>query len=103
MSIDNSKDLRKGHRKRLRSRFLEAGREALADYEEAIRLNHADAAAYAMRGSVYQALERYPEAIAYYGEAIRIAPEKADLFAKRGDVFQILGRKQDAQADFEEL
>ncbi|MGA1868602.1 MAG: RadC family protein [bacterium] len=33
MCRDNSKDHRIGHRKRLRARFLQAGHEALADYE----------------------------------------------------------------------
>ena len=49
--------------------------DAVADYDEAIRLQPDSAAAYYNRGLAKDALKRYDDAIADYDEAIRLQPD----------------------------
>ena len=57
--------------------------KAIADYNEAIRLDPKDAAAYDNRGNAWQAKGEYDKAIADYNEAIRLDPKDADAYNGR--------------------
>ncbi len=81
-----------------------AGRpeEALAQYEEAIRLEPGDADAYYNAGKALTRLGRLPEAIARYEQALRANPNMPDAQAALGIALQETGRGDEAIAHFEE-
>jgi tetratricopeptide (TPR) repeat protein len=58
--------------------------KALADLNEAIRLDPSTAAWYSNRGMVYEELQEYDDAIADYSEAIRLDPNDARSYLNRG-------------------
>ena len=58
--------------------------KAIADYNEAIRLNPTDANAYINRGNAWCAKKDYDKAIADYSEAIRLNPTDAIAYYGRG-------------------
>lgn len=76
--------------------------EALAAYEEAIRLNPNDAESYKSKGSILYNLKRYEEALVAYGEAIRLDPTNASYHNNKGDAFDKLERYEEALAAYEE-
>ncbi|NDA09119.1 MAG: tetratricopeptide repeat protein [Alphaproteobacteria bacterium] len=57
---------------------------AIADYDEAIRLNPELAEAFNNRGNAKSTLEDYQGAIADYDEAIRLKPDDAGALHNRG-------------------
>ena len=61
--------------------------EALADYNEAIRLDTKNPVAYNNRGLIYYNKNDDPRAIADYDEAIRLNPRYAKAFYNRGNVY----------------
>ena len=72
----------RGNAKHLLRRY----KEAIADFDEAIRLNPDDAAAYAAyhnRGNAKGNLGQYREAIDDYDEAVRLNPGDADAYSNR--------------------
>jgi tetratricopeptide (TPR) repeat protein len=72
---------------------------ALTDFNQAIRLDPALAAAYDGRGRVYQF---HPErAIADYDEAIRLDPGNAKTYVHRGAAYRYAGDNERAIADFD--
>ena len=84
------------------NRHLQQGKyeEAIADYNEAIRINPESAQAYTNRGTVKGMLARHEEAIADFNEAIRINPQDTDAYNNRGSAKIKLGRPEEAIADF---
>ena len=58
--------------------------DAIADYDEAIRLKPNDAGAYLNRGIAKQKQGQYEAAIADYDEAIRLKPDFADSLHQPG-------------------
>ena len=66
--------------------------EAVADYDEAIRLNPNDDDAYNNRGIVKANLGQHEEAIADFDEAIRLNPNYAKAYSNRGIVKASLGQ-----------
>ena len=76
--------------------------EAIADLNEAIRINPQFAMAYTLRGSTKFALGRYEEAVADHNEAIRINPQYDRAYAGRGIAKFRLGRYEEAIADYNE-
>ena len=84
--------------------FQEAGRipEAIAEYDEAIRLNSRDANAYNNRGNAYYGLGRHERAIEDYDEAISLDPQSADAYYNRGVARYDLGRYELAVKDYDE-
>ena len=75
---------------------------AIADYNEAIRLNPTFAKGYYNRGLAKSELGDKQGAIADYNEAIRLNPTYANAYYNRGTVKFNLGDKQGAIADFRE-
>ena len=73
---------------------------AIADADEAIRLDPNDAVAFNNRGVGYGGKEVYDRAIADYNEAIRIDPSYALSFKNRGSFYQHRGDLDRAIADY---
>jgi tetratricopeptide (TPR) repeat protein len=75
---------------------------ALADLDEAIRIDPAYACSYSNRGRVHAFKQDYDRAIADYSEAIRINPQFALAYNNRGDAWRHKGDHDRAIADFDE-
>ena len=73
---------------------------AIADFNEALKINPNLAMAYNNRGSAVQSKGDYDRAIADYNEAIRIDPNYAVAYSNRGNLFEAKGRREEAIADF---
>jgi tetratricopeptide (TPR) repeat protein len=73
---------------------------AIADANEAIRLDPNDAAAFNNRGNGYVQKEMYDRAFADYTESIRIDPSNALAFKNRGSIYQHRGDLDRAIADY---
>ena len=73
---------------------------AIADFNEAIKINPNLAMAYNNRGSAVQSKGDYDRAIADCSEAIRIDPNYAVAYSNRGNLFDAKGRREEAIADF---
>ena len=80
---------------------MERHEEAIADYDEAIRLKPDYAQAYYNRGNAKGRLERHEEAIADYDEAIRLKPDHAQAYYNRGAAKAALDLRDEARKDFE--
>ena len=74
---------------------------ALADLNEAIRLNSTFTCAYTNRGRAYAFKRDFDHAIADYDEAIRIDPTFALAYNNRGDAWLNKGDLDRAKADFD--
>jgi serine/threonine protein kinase len=74
--------------------------EALADHDEAIRLDPGHAPAYYNRGITYSALDKHIEALADYDTAIRLDPSYAKAYSDRGNTYAALGKPTEALADY---
>jgi len=73
---------------------------AIADFNDAIKINPSLAIAYNNRGSAVQSKGDYDRAIADYSEAIKIDPNYAVAYSNRGNLFEAKGRREEAIADF---
>ena len=76
--------------------------KAIANYEEAIRLDSDDEWLYYMRGRANLGQKRYDEAIADYDEAIQLAPDFPEVHYWRGRAKHSLKRYDEAIADYDE-
>ncbi len=65
--------------------------KAIADYNEAIRLDPGYALAYNSRGNAWSAKKDYDKAIADHNEAIRLDPGYAHAYCNRGVAFLLTG------------
>lgn len=74
---------------------------AMADYNEAIRLNPRFANAYYNRGVSWGGQREYQRAIADYSQAIALDPTHGDAFGNRGHAYYILGNYRAAIADLD--
>ena len=61
--------------------------KAIADFNEAIRLDPKDAPALQLPGRSLESKEEYDKAIADYNEAIRLDPKHAEAYRNRGDAW----------------
>jgi tetratricopeptide (TPR) repeat protein len=61
--------------------------KAIADYDEAIRLDPHDAVAYRQRGCSWSARMLYDRSIADFNGAIRLNPQYALAYANRGSAW----------------
>ncbi len=84
--------------------YAEAGdyQKAIANYDEAIRLDPKDDLNYSARGVLYAFLGQYERAIQDYDEAIRIDPQYAEDYNNRGVAYNHLGLSERAIQDFDE-
>ncbi len=76
--------------------------KALADYNEAIRLDPKYADAYINRGLAWSNKKDYDKALADYNEAIRLDAKHADAYNNRGDVWYEKADYEKALADYNE-
>ena len=72
---------------------------AIADFNEAIRLNPQYAEAFYNRGNAYFHQKDYARAIADYSEAIRLNPQIAKAFYNRGNAKKLIGETAEGEAD----
>ncbi len=77
---------------------LKSYEEALAAYEQAIRLDPNSAVAYNGKGIALCDLERYEEALAAYEQAIRLDPNNAVTYRNKGHVLYDLKSYEEALA-----
>jgi lipoprotein NlpI len=75
---------------------------AIADFNEAIRLNPKDADTFGNRGIAWRNKGDNDRAIADFNEAIRLNPKDADTFGNRGIAWGNKGDNDRAIADFNE-
>ena len=73
---------------------------AITDYDEAIRLNPANASAYNNRGNSKAELGQREAAITDYDEAIRLNPANATAYFNRGIIWLQREEWDKARADF---
>ena len=73
---------------------------AIADYNQAIRLNPRNAKAYHNRGYSYDQKKEYDRAIADYNQAIRLNPRYASAFINRAISYYSKGKYDRAIADY---
>ena len=78
-------------------------KEAINDYNEAIKLDPQSAHAYYNRGTAYYALKQYQDAINDYDEAIELNPQSANAYNNRGNLYCALKRYQEAVNDYNEV
>ena len=76
--------------------------DAIADYDEAIRLKPDYAGAYYNRGNAKHSLEQYEQTIVDYDEAIRLKPDYAKAYYNRGNAKHSLEQYEQAIADYDE-
>lgn len=76
--------------------------KALADCNEAIRVNRSIAAAYLNRGNVYLSKFDVDHALADFNEAIKLDPKSAWAYAERGNLYKNKGDFDRALADLNE-
>jgi tetratricopeptide (TPR) repeat protein len=75
--------------------------EALAAYEQAIRLDPNYALAYYNKGNALYDLKRYDEALAAYEQAIRLDPNFALAYYNKGLALDMLGQTKEAKQSYE--
>ena len=76
--------------------------EAIKHYDQAIRINPQDAAAYNNRGISKRTLGWHHDALADYDQAIRINPQYADAYYNRGITKDAFGQPHDAITDYDQ-
>jgi tetratricopeptide (TPR) repeat protein len=74
--------------------------KAIADFNEAIRLDRDYAYAYDRRGIVWQDMGEYDEAIIDYSEALRIYPRYPPAYCGRGHAWAKKGDYDKAASDY---
>jgi len=89
--------LEEGKRLRNRKRY----EEALAAYEQAIRIDPNNALAYSNKGYILYELKMYEEALAAYDQVIRLDPNYAFVYHNKGNALYGLNRKEEAQQAYE--
>ncbi len=83
-------------------RNLKRYQEALAAYEQAIRLDPNFALAYNNKGNALGNLKRYQEALAAFEQAIRLDHNYANAYYNKGNALYGLKRYQEALAAYEQ-
>src|SRR5260370_21566426 len=81
---------------------LKRDEEALAAYEQAIRLDPNDADAYNNKGNALYTLNRDEEALAAYEQAIRLDPNEANYYIFKGFALDDLKRYEEVLAAYEQ-
>jgi len=86
----------------LATKYLQAGRtmDAMAQFDEAIRLDPRDAEAHSNLGSVLQSQGRLDEASRHVREAVRLKPQDDRVRFNLGNLLLASGRPEQAMAEF---
>ena len=84
-------------------RNLGEPRRAIADYDQALRLDPEHANAYGNRGNAYLALGEYRRAIQDYDQVLRIDPGDARAYINRGNAYRDLGEHASAIQDYDQV
>jgi tetratricopeptide (TPR) repeat protein len=74
---------------------------AIANYDQAIRLDSKSAIAFCNRGVAYAAKKNYDRAIADCNEALRLGPDLAGVLGDRGLVHLMMGSFAQTLADYD--
>lgn len=99
LSIDE-KDDRAYHDRGVLRMFFKDKKGAIADFDQAIRINPNNGSAYTSRGYVRDFLGDKQGAIADYNQAIRINPNDAEAYFNRGNFYAELGDRKSAIANY---
>lgn len=75
--------------------------DAIAELDQAIKLDPEFSVAYILRGNAYFSLEQYERAIADYDKAIELDPDSALAYGNRGSAYAAVGQMAQAKADYE--
>lgn len=75
--------------------------KAIADYDEALRINPHIAATLTNRGNAYYFKGQFDRAIKDYDEAIRLSPNLSEAFSNRGNVYRKTGQYDRAIQDYD--
>ena len=78
-------------------------REALTNYDKAIKLNPENIYTYCQRGNVKAALGKYKKAMADYDKAIKLNPEDLSVYYLRGNVKIAFDKREEAVVDFDKI
>src|SRR6185312_12549140 len=76
-------------------------KEALADYDAAVRLQPSDASAHDMRGFAYIVKRQYKQAIADLDAALELSPKDFAAYRNRATAYRSLGDYRKAVADYD--
>lgn len=71
-------------------------KEAVRNYEQALKYNKFDPVVYNNLGSVYFDMQRYNDALNRYMEAVRLKPDYADAFMNIGSCYGVAGKYDEA-------
>ena len=75
--------------------------EAIAKYDEAVRLEPNFVNAYINRGLAYLGLDQYRRGVEDFDEAIRVDPSSAPAYGNRAMAHALLGNDEAAQQDLD--
>jgi tetratricopeptide (TPR) repeat protein len=75
---------------------------AMADFDQAIKLNPGDADAFRWRGNGYIAMAQYARALEDFDQAIKLDPHNAEAFNDRGVCYERLGDLPKALSAYKE-
>lgn len=112
VAVDKEEQRRKAEEKRRRTeQWMEKGnnyyhtkrhKEALAAFEQVIKLNPNSIEAYFRKGVALNALKRHEEALTAFEQVIKLHPFFADAHYCKGDTLSYLERDEEALAAFEQ-
>ena len=75
--------------------------EAIADLDEALKINPQDARTYEQRAAMEMNTKDYDKALADYSKAIKFLPDEISNYLYRGYIYELRGDKKNAMADSE--
>src|SRR5262249_16123634 len=75
---------------------------ALADFNQAIRLDPKNAMALRNRGDYYLAQDDFTHAMQDFNQAVAISPKSPELFVSRGNAYMVNGDFEHGLPDFEQ-
>jgi tetratricopeptide (TPR) repeat protein len=77
--------------------------EAIADFNEAIKIEARDPRIYEQRAAVEMKIQDYDKALADYSEAIKLKPNEARYLNYRAYIYEVKEDLQDSMADTEKV
>ena len=77
--------------------------DAIADFNEALKIDSRDARIYEQRATVEVKMKDYDKALADYSEAIKLKPDEVRLYLYRGYIYEAKGDLKNSMADTEKV